>query len=220
MPVKFPSVDKADANGIVAIGGNLNLETLVAAYLDGIFPWPISEDVPLTWFSPDPRGIIEIDNFHISRSLKRFIEKTNFKICFNQDFEKVITLCGQTRLSEKDGTWINQDIINGYINLFNHNLAYCISIYDNDEIVGGIYGVCIGEIISGESMFHTKTNASKIALVALVNQLKSKGIKWFDTQMVTQIVKSFGGIELPRELFIKMLSQLDTTKTRFEIFGS
>lgn len=220
MPIKFPPVENADSNGIVAIGGNLNLETIIAAYLDGIFPWPISNDVPLTWFSPDPRGIIELNNFHISRSLRRFINKTNYVVRFNQDFENVIKHCGKTRKDEKDGTWINKEIIKGYNDLFNHNMAYCVSVYDQDELVGGIYGVCIGEIISGESMFFTKTNASKFAMVKLIEKLKSKNIKWIDTQMVTSVVKNFGGVEISRKLFINMLSQLDTNRSRFEIFGS
>lgn len=220
MPIKFPPVENADANGIVAIGGNLNLDTIIAAYLDGIFPWPISTDVPLTWFSPDPRGIIELNNFHISRSLRRFVNKTNYIVRFNQDFENVIELCGKIRKNEKDGTWINKEIIKGYHDLFHQNMAYCVSVYDQDELVGGIYGVCIGEIISGESMFFTKTNASKLAMVKLIEKLKSKNIKWIDTQMVTPVVKNFGGVEISRKLFISMLSQLDTNRSRFEIFGS
>lgn len=220
MPVKFPRVDSADESGIVAVGGNLNLETLITAYLEGIFPWPISDDLPLTWFAPDPRGIIIFKNFHISKSLRKFINKTKMTVVFNKDFEKVIKLCGQTRQSEKDGTWINQDIIAGYVDLFRHNLAYCASVYENNELVGGIYGVCIGEIISGESMFFTKTNASKFAMVKLIEKLQSKGISWIDTQMVTPVVQNFGGTEVTRKKFMQLLSKLNTNRTRFEIFGS
>ena len=220
MPVHFPPVEQADSNGILAIGGNLNVETLTSAYCQGIFPWPISNELPLTWFAPNPRGILETGQLHISRSLQRFLNKTNFSVCFNRDFEQVIQMCAEIRKNEKDGTWINQEILQGYIQLFKHQLAYCVSVYENEKLVGGIYGVCIGEIITGESMFFTKTNASKMALVTLAQHLRNKGIAWIDTQMVTPIVASFGGKEIPRKLFMQKLSLLDRNRSRFDIFGS
>lgn len=204
----------------MAIGGNLDVDTLASAYRQGIFPWPISDELPLTWFAPNPRGVLEFSNFHISRSLRRFLNQTNFKISFNRDFEKVIQMCAETKKSEKEGTWINQNIQQGYIQMFQHKLAYCVSVYNSEKLVGGLYGVCIGEIISGESMFFTQSNASKFALVSLVEHLQKQGIKWIDTQMVTPIIENFGGKEIPRYLFMQKLATLNTNRSRPDIFGS
>ena len=201
----FPSVDQADEHGLLALGGDLELESLLLAYSRGIFPWPISDEYPLAWFSPDPRGILIFDKLHLSKSLKKFLKKNPYEIRFNTNFEAVIMNCAQIARVENQGTWITNDIINGYMNLHKNGFAYSVETYLEDELVGGVYGVCINRFYSGESMFHKADNASKVALIALLYQLKQKDIGWLDTQMVTPVVESLGGVEIPRETFLKML---------------
>ena len=201
----FPSVDQADEHGLLALGGDLELESLLLAYSRGIFPWPISDEYPLAWFSPDPRGILIFDKLHLSKSLKKFLKKNPYEIRFNTNFEAVIMNCAQISRAENQGTWITNDIINGYMNLHKNGFAYSVETYLEDELVGGVYGVCINRFYSGESMFHKADNASKVALIALLYQLKQKDIGWLDTQMVTPVVESLGGVEIPRETFLKML---------------
>lgn len=219
MAVIFPPLETATPEGLLAVGGNLDIETLVTAYTQGIFPWPISSQSPLTWFSPDPRGVIELSEFHIPKSLKKFLNNSPFVLTANQQFSKVIENCAQVSRKHEKGTWISQDIIDGYTSLFEAELAYSIEVLYNDQLVGGLYGTCIGEIISGESMFHTMDNASKVALCYLVDKLKAQNIQWLDTQMVTPIVSSFGGKQISRDIFATRLAQLNPANpTRSELF--
>ena len=201
----FPSVDHADEHGLLALGGDLELESLLLAYSRGIFPWPISQEYPLAWFSPDPRGILIFDKLHLSKSLKKFLKKNPYEIRFNTNFEAVIMNCAKISRADNQGTWITEDIINSYINLHRNGFAYSVETYLEDTLVGGVYGVCINRFYSGESMFHKADNASKVALIALLYQLKQKDIGWLDTQMVTPVVESLGGLEIPRETYLKML---------------
>ena len=201
----FPSVDHADEHGLLALGGDLELESLLLAYTRGIFPWPISQEYPLAWFSPDPRGILIFDKLHLSKSLKKFLRKNPYEIRFNTNFEAVITNCATISRVENQGTWITEDIIKSYINLHKNGYAYCVETYLENVLVGGVYGVCINRFYSGESMFHTADNASKVALIALLYQLKQQDINWIDTQMVTPVVESLGGVEVPRDTYLEML---------------
>lgn len=202
----FPPVEHADEHGLLALGGDLELESLLLAYTRGIFPWPISEEYPLAWFSPDPRGILAFDKLHLSKSLRKFLKKNPYEIRFNTNFEGVIMNCAKVPRAENQGTWITEDIINSYINLHKNGFAYSVETYLDNELVGGVYGVCINRFYSGESMFHKADNASKVALIALLYQLKQKDIGWLDTQMVTPVVESLGGVEIPRETYLKMLA--------------
>ena len=221
MPVRFPPLHEASPEGLLAIGGDLSVETLRQAYLSGIFPWPISKDSPLTWFSPDPRGVLFVEDFSISRSLKRFLNNHQYTIKFNEDFESVIEGCATASRKHETGTWITQDIINGYTNLFHSGHAYCVGVYNEDELVGGLYGVCFGAVVSGESMFHSEPNTSKLCLYAIVSVLKKNNIPFLDTQMVTGIVENFGGCEIDREEFVEELDQLKTRElTREQLFDS
>ena len=219
MPVKFPPVEEASEDGLLAIGGDLNSDILIEAYSNGIFPWPVRPDYPMTWFSPDPRGVIDFSDFKIGKTLTKFLKKSPFIVKFNYDFPAVIQKCSETIRKHEVGTWIHPSIIKGYTDLFNKELAYCVGVYEDGELVGGLYGVCIGEMISGESMFHTKTNASKVALVSLINLLKSKGLNFIDTQMVTPVIAGFGGKNIPRKEFILKLKNLDKNRKRYEIFS-
>ncbi len=215
--IEFPPIETADPSGLLALGGDLEVESLVLAYRNGIFPWPISDDYPLAWFSPDPRGILEFDHLKINKRLKRYLKNCPYQITFNKDFDQVIQKCSSTPRSDQSSTWITPEIIQGYHNLFTQQLAYSIEVWDDSQLVGGVYGVCIHGIISGESMFHTKTNASKFALIFLLLLLKRANIEWLDTQMVTPVVESLGGHEIPREEYIQKLKK-NPLKTRSEIF--
>ncbi len=201
----FPPVESADEHGLLALGGDLEVESLLLAYSQGIFPWPISKEYPLAWFSPDPRGILAFEKLHLSKSLKKFLKNNPYEVRFNTNFEAVIMNCALVKRSDNQGTWITDEIINGYIELYKRGFAYSVETYEDDHLVGGVYGVCINRFYSGESMFHKADNASKVALISLLYQLHQKGIGWMDTQMVTPVVESLGGVEIPRETYLKML---------------
>jgi len=203
--VAFPPIEEADEHGLLALGGDLEIESLLLAYTQGIFPWPISDEYPLAWFSPDPRGILAFDKLHLSKSFRKFLKKNPYEIRFNTNFEAVIMNCARVNRNDQSSTWITQEIIDGYIELFKHGFAYSCETYLDDRLVGGVYGVCINHFYSGESMFHLEDNASKVALVSLMYMLNQRDIKWLDTQMVTPVVQSLGGVEIPRDTYLKML---------------
>jgi leucyl/phenylalanyl-tRNA--protein transferase len=215
--VNFPPVETADENGLLALGGDLEIPTLILAYRQGIFPWPINEDFPLAWFSPDPRGIIAFKDLKVNKRLSRYFKKSDLTFKANTNFKDVIENCAQAKRRDQAGTWITQEVLDGYIHLFNKELAYSIEAYENDKLVGGVYGVCINGIITGESMFHSVDNASKFCLVLLLNLLNEAGIDWLDTQMVTPVIKALGGSEIPRRDFIRKLGR-NPLKMRSEIF--
>lgn len=203
--VAFPPVEESDEHGLLALGGDLEVDSLLLAYSQGIFPWPISEEYPLAWFSPDPRGILIFEKLHLSKSFRKFLKKNPYEIKFNTNFEAVIMNCARVKRSDQPSTWITQEIINAYIELHKLGYAYSIETYLDERLVGGVYGVCINRFYSGESMFHLEDNASKVALVSLMYMLKQRDIGWLDTQMVTPVVESLGGVEIPRETFLQML---------------
>lgn len=219
----FPPVEMADEDGLVAVGGDLEIDTLLEAYTHGIFPWPISvfpenADLPNTWFSPNPRGVIDFKNIHVSKSFIKFLKKSPYQVTFNMNFSEVINQCAEIRRKNQPGTWITPEIIHAYKNLFNAGYAYSVEVRRNSLIVGGLYGVIIGNFVSGESMFTHENNASKQGLYSLIVHLREKGIYWLDTQMVTEVVKQFGGSYIPRPEFIKRLQLIDWTRNRSEIF--
>ncbi|MCK5884242.1 MAG: leucyl/phenylalanyl-tRNA--protein transferase [Bacteriovoracaceae bacterium] len=208
MPIIFPPVDEATDEGLVAIGGELNAETLLEAYRNGIFPWPISSNYPLTWFSPNPRGVLFVENLHVGRSLKKVIKKSLFEIKFNSDFEEIITCCqnADNRVDQTD-TWITNQMKNGYIELNNSGHCFCVGAYLDGKLVGGIYGVHIDTYFAGESMFYSEPNASKVCLVSLIDYIQKNGASWLDTQMVTPTTEAVGAIEIDRTDFISLLKK-------------
>ena len=218
MNIIFPPIDQADENGLLAIGGDLSLKTLKTAYLSGIFPWPFSQEYPITWFSPDPRGILKFSDFKVTKSFKKFLKKTSLTIKFNCNFEEVIKRCGVITRKGQNDTWITNELLQAYIKLYHAGYAYSVETYNGDKLVGGLYGVCIGDLFSGESMFFEEDNASKLALYILVNKLKDK-ISWLDTQMITPVLSSFGAKEIARADFMKLLSSLDINKPRSFYFN-
>jgi leucyl/phenylalanyl-tRNA--protein transferase len=221
--IVFPPVDTANEDGLVAVGGDLEIDTLVEAYRRGIFPWPLSTyplnvNLPNTWFSPDPRGVLDFKSLHVSKSFSKFLKKTPFHVTFNQAFPDVIKQCALTPRKDQPGTWITPDIINAYVNLFNQGLAYSVEVWEGEQLVAGLYGVVMGTFLSGESMFTIRDNASKQALYTLVHHLQEKGVQWLDTQMVTEVVNQFGGRYISRQSFLNRLEEVDWTKNRSDIF--
>ncbi len=205
----FPPLSQAltEPNGLIAIGGDLSLPRLLAAYQQGIFPW-FSDGEPILWWSPDPRMVLIPNELKIANSLRKTLKNKAFEIRFNTSFREVITACSTNPRGDQHGTWITQDIINAYCAL--HDAGYAISAetWLNGQLVGGCYGVKIGNMFYGESMFHCVTDASKVAFVGLVAHLKTQGIGMIDCQMKTAHLANFGAREISREDFITRLSAL------------
>jgi leucyl/phenylalanyl-tRNA--protein transferase len=199
--LNFPSVELADEDGVLCIGGNLNSETLCAAYHQGIFPWPINEKFPVVWFAPPMRGVLFFDEFHIPKSAAKMLRREKYERRIDTAFEQVISHCA----NRPDGTWITPDIIDAYINLHREGVAHSVETYFEKELVGGLYGVSWGKYFCGESMFHLRSGASKAALVHLVEYLKTRGIKWIDIQNISPLFELFGAREIPRAEFMTLL---------------
>jgi leucyl/phenylalanyl-tRNA---protein transferase len=190
-------------NGLVAIGGDLSVPRLLLAYRRGIFPWT---DSPVTWWSPDPRAIIELDRLHTSRSLEKVLKKGEFEVTINRAFRQVIEACaepGPGRLS----TWITPTFIQAYTRLHEAGHAHSVECWHGGRLVGGVYGVAIGGLFSGESMFHRRSNASKVALCHLVRHLETRGFTLFDVQTTTPVTLRMGARSLDRALFLARLAQ-------------
>ena len=206
----FPNPSLADPDGLLAVGGNLEPETLLSAYQQGIFPW-FDEDTPILWWSPDPRAILEFDNLYISKRLARTIRTNKFQVTFNQDFDAVVKGC---TYRPEEGTWITPEVANAYGEFHRRGHAHSVEVWQQGVLVGGLYGVAIGGLFAGESMFSTVSDASKIALVALVSRLKEKGYQLFDLQIINEHTSSMGATEIPRDNYlarVKLAIQLKIT---------
>ena len=204
--VEFPPVNESDEHGLVALGGDLDLESLLLAYSKGIFPWPINEEYPLAWFSPDPRGILAYDKLHLSKSFRKFLKKNPYEVKFNTNFKAVILNCAEVKRVDQLSTWITKDIIDAYIELNKQGYAYSIETYLDDRLVGGVYGVCINRFYSGESMFHLQRDASKVALMHLVEHMRNLNMSLLDVQWSTPHLASLGVVEVSREEYLSQLS--------------
>jgi leucyl/phenylalanyl-tRNA---protein transferase len=200
----FPPPDYADPSGLLAVGGDLSKERLLEAYRLGIFPW-YSDDQPLLWWSPDPRLVLDLKDFTISRSLRKTLKKAIFQITFDHAFEQVIQACAVVPRTAQNGTWITEEMQEAYINLHGLGYAHSVESWFGGELVGGLYGVSLGKAFFGESMFHLKTDASKVALATLVEKLKSWDFHFIDSQMTTEHMIRLGAKELPRRIFLKRL---------------
>ena len=205
----FPPLSQAltDPNGLIAIGGDLSANRLLSAYKQGIFPW-YNEGDPVAWYSPNPRMVLFPTELKVSNSLKKTLKKQAFDIRFNSAFKEVITACSQTPRDGQPGTWISPNMIDAYCQL--HNLSFAISAesWQDGKLVGGCYGIKIGRMFYGESMFHHVTDASKVAFVHMVNHLNNQQVGLIDCQMKTPLLASFGGREINREDFLQNLLKL------------
>ncbi|MBT5706988.1 MAG: leucyl/phenylalanyl-tRNA--protein transferase [Verrucomicrobia bacterium] len=191
------AVDDSDHDGLVALGGDMHPDRLISAYSSGIFPWSVD---PITWWSPDPRAIFEWDGFHVSRSLKRRLRQADYSVTFDQAFDLVIAACTQRK---DEGTWITDEFIEAYTTLHRLGCAHSVETWFQGELVGGLYGVSIGGLFAGESMFHRQTDASKVALHTLHSALREAGFGLFDIQMLTQVTEQLGAIEIERESYLQ-----------------
>jgi leucyl/phenylalanyl-tRNA---protein transferase len=200
----FPPPDYADPSGLLAVGGDLSTERLLEAYRVGIFPW-YSDDQPILWWSPDPRFVLYLDDFKISRSLQKTLKKRVFTVTLDRAFEEVINACAAIPRQGQNGTWIVPEMKDAYIKLHGLGYAHSVETWFNDELAGGLYGVSLGKAFFGESMFHHKTDASKVALAVLVEKLKSWGFHFIDSQLATEHMVSLGATEVPRRIFLKQL---------------
>ncbi len=203
----FPDPDLATPEGLVAVGGDFEVETLINAYKKGIFPWPMG-DFELCWFSPDPRGILEFSDLHVPKSLQRAKKKLALSFTFNKAFKKVITACAKTARPGQHGTWITPKMINAYIKLNAQGLAHSVEAWENNILVAGLYGVGVNGIFSGESMFYIKANASKLIILHLVEHLKKQGLTWMDIQMLTPHLEAMGAKNISRKVFLSKLAQI------------
>lgn len=210
-PSRFPDPRQADENGIVAIGGDLKPETLIDAYSHGIFPWP-HKNYPLLWFSPEERGLLFFEELHMSRSLLKSLKKTNFKASFNREFEKVIENCAAKKRPGQNDTWVTDDMKAAYLEMHRRGLAHSVECWNGEQLVGGLYGVYIGGVFSAESMYFAESGASKFCFLTLIHRLSKRGHTFLDTQMITPVVESFGGRYVPRDEYLRLLSQAQAKK--------
>ena len=209
--VRFPNPRLADDEGLVAIGGDLSVPRLLLAYRSGIFPWTVD---PVTWWSPDPRGIFELDGFHASRSLLRELRRGSFRITLDQAFASVMKGCAAPARGRRS-TWISPEFVEAYTELHRQGHAHSLECWQGTQLAGGIYGVAIGGLFAGESMFHRVSNASKVALFHLIQHLREREFALFDIQMVTPITSQLGGVSIPREQYLKRLAQAVRRQARF-----
>ena len=198
----LPPPGQADPDGVVGIGADLAPGTLVDAYRNGVFPWPHT-GVALPWFSPDPRGILRFDDVHVSRSLRRTLRRSGWTTTVDGAFDQVVRACGTER--GDDGTWITPAMARAYRRLHTLGWAHSLEVWDGDDLVGGIYGVQVGGVFTGESMFHRATDASKVAMVDLCARLRAAGGWFLDVQLTTPHLASMGVVDVPRDRFVGWL---------------
>jgi leucyl/phenylalanyl-tRNA--protein transferase len=208
---RFPHANTADADGLVAVGGDLKPGTLLLAYRNGIFPWTTH---PITWWSPDPRTIIELDGVHVSRSLKRVLSRNIFEVSFDTAFREVMEGCAKSRPG-REGTWISPQFIAAYTRLRELGYAHSVECRQGEALVGGLYGVSIGGFFAGESMFSARANASKVALVAMTRRLRECGFVLFDAQIASPHLSSMGAVEVPRDEYLRRLGQAIARRCTF-----
>jgi len=200
--LRFPNPELADPEGLVAIGGDLSLPRLLLAYRSGVFPWTVQ---PITWWSPDPRAIFELDAFHASRSLRRVLRNGEFEITLDKAFRQVMEGCAAPGPGRRM-TWITREFLEAYACLHEQGHAHSLECWLRGELVGGIYGVALGGLFAGESMFHTVSNASKVALYHLVEHLRCRKFGLFDIQMLTPITAQLGGVAIRRKEYLRRLA--------------
>ena len=208
LPEALPDTARAlkEPNGLLAVGGALTPEWLIHAYRHGVFPW-YSVEQPILWWAPDPRAVLLPEDFHLSRSLRRSIRKRGYVVRLDTAFEDVIAACAEPRHGS-GGTWITRAMHEAYVTLHRRGLAHSFETWHGNRLVGGLYGVAMGRMFYGESMFSRATDASKVALVALVDELRRRGFPLIDCQVRTPLLAQLGGREIPRREFLRRLRAL------------
>lgn len=208
----FPHPDLAEKSGLLAIGGDLSPERLIQAYANGIFPW-YSKGDPILWWSPDPRMVLYPDRFKASKSLRKTIRTGVFSVSFDAEFNSVIHACARIPRKGQPGTWIVPEMIDAYIRLHELGYAHSVEVYREGKLAGGLYGISLGRVFFGESMFFTERDASKVALYHLVERLKSLDFQLIDAQVETDHLRSVGAINIPRKEFLIQLQEAVSYKT-------
>ncbi|GLB52637.1 leucyl/phenylalanyl-tRNA--protein transferase [Neptunitalea chrysea] len=202
--LQFPHPEEASAEGIVAVGGDLSTERLLLAYRLGIFPW-FDEEQPILWWSPDPRMVLFPDDLKVSKSMRKVIRDGHFKVTFNTCFREVIINCAGVKREDEYGTWITNDMVDAYCKLHEEGVAKSVEVWLDGALVGGLYGIDLGTIFCGESMFSKVSNASKFGFIQLVQKLKAENYSLIDCQVYTDHLASLGAIEIPRMEFLSKL---------------
>lgn len=201
----FPSVNEATSEGILAVGGDLSSERLLLAYKSGIFPW-FNPDEPILWWAPSSRMVLFFEDLIISKSMRNILNRNIFKVTFNQDFRAVISNCRSIKREGQNGTWINDEMVEAYCKLHELGIAKSVEVWQNEELVGGLYGIDLENVFCGESMFSKVSNASKMAFISLANQLKNDNYKLLDCQVYNEHLESLGCKEIEREDFMLILN--------------
>jgi leucyl/phenylalanyl-tRNA--protein transferase len=202
--LEFPNVEEANEEGLLAVGGDLSPERLLLAYQNGIFPW-FNEDALILWWSPDPRMVLFPEKIKISKSMRKVLREEKFRLTVNTCFREVIEYCSTVTRDDQDGTWITNEMRKAYENLYEHGIAKSYEVWDRDKLVGGLYGVDLGTIFCGESMFSLEPNASKFAFIKLAEELQAKNYRLIDCQLYTDHLASLGAVEIPRQEFMTYL---------------
>ncbi|MBS1644411.1 MAG: leucyl/phenylalanyl-tRNA--protein transferase [Bacteroidetes bacterium] len=208
----FPSVHEAEDDGLLALGGDLSPERLVLAYRSGIFPWYNADD-PILWWSPDPRFVLFPDELYISKSMKQVLRNNVFEFRQNTCFEGVMRSCASQPRKGQPGTWITEEMIAAYVRLHQLGIAHSAESWQDGLLVGGLYGIRMGQVFFGESMFSTVSNASKAAFIQLVQQLQHEGIQLIDCQMHTDHLASLGARAISRAAYLQLLTQYITGRS-------
>ncbi len=203
--VKFPDPRTASPEGIVAIGGDLHPESLVTAYRQGIFPWPV-ENLPLLWFCPPERAVVDFARLHVPRSLARARRDCELRFSVDRAFAAVIRACATAPRPGQDGTWITPAVIDAYIRLHELGIAHSFEAWEGEELVGGVYGVDVEGAFAAESMFYRRANASKLCILQLVDHLRGRGLDWIDVQTMTPHMERLGARLIDRESFLERLA--------------
>jgi leucyl/phenylalanyl-tRNA--protein transferase len=202
----FPPPEMAEPEGLLAVGGDLSLRRLLAAYRAGIFPW-YEEGSPILWWSPDPRFVLLPADFHVPDSLRRIVRTGRFRVTFDAEFHRVMESCGATPRRHETGTWITPEMVRAYVALHEAGHAHSVEVWLGDELAGGLYGVSVGACFCGESMFTRVSNASKVGFVTLVERLKRQGCALIDCQMETDHLRRFGAVAIPRAEYLRRLDE-------------
>jgi leucyl/phenylalanyl-tRNA---protein transferase len=206
----FPPVEKALDDGLLAMGGDISPQRILLAYENGIFPW-FEGEIPL-WWSPDPRFVIFPDQLKVSKSMRKLIAQKAFQFTINNNFEGVIHLCKTTTRADQQGTWITDEVESAYTELHHMGYAFSAEAWQEGILVGGLYGIKLGKVFFGESMFSTKSNASKFAFIQFVEQLKKEGIQLIDCQVYTEHLESLGANMIERKEFIQLLKRYEAVR--------
>ena len=201
----FPPVEEASPEGIIAIGGDLSIERLLLAYRSGIFPW-FEDDEHIMWWAPEERMVLLFEDLRITKSMRNVFNKEEFKVTFNKDFRAVITNCQVIKREGQNGTWITEDMVEAYCKLHELGYAKSVEVWQNEELVGGLYGVDLGHIFCGESMFSKVSNASKVAFITLAQKLQKANYRLIDCQVYNDHLASLGCVEIDREDFMMILN--------------